>query len=516
MPREPIVTKGMSRRMNSLFRAVSEKREGTGDADEIAFARYAAAVARVDGLIEAPQTPGDRDPARIRARAEARLARVRRFLAAMGDPFERFPIVHVGGTSGKGSTAAAIAAILDAAGYRVGLHISPYLQVATEKLQVAGRLIGPDAFADLVSHVFAAYDDWRSAGGEALTYGEIWVALVAQHLANEAVDIGVIEVGAGGRFDLTNVVSPVVSVVTSIGFDHTATLGTTLAEIAWHKAGIIKPGAVAVTGVTGEEALAPILAEASRAGTTLHRIAPGVDFAVVATGPDGTLWRETLTGQEWPAAPGGFQAANAALAVAAVRRLADRGFPVSDAAIAAGLSRARLPGRVERMPEPAGGSPQPRVMLDGAHNPQKIGALVDDLDAVLPRGEAGRRVGVLGVLEAKDFVGLVGPLVPVIDELVVTSPRVLAKAGLDVATLAAAARAAGFHGPLTLEPNPGAATEAAMARMTGPDDAVLVTGSLYLVGNVRGRWYPERDVLRGRTSWPSPEGDDAPPPPAAS
>jgi folylpolyglutamate synthase/dihydropteroate synthase len=188
----------------------------------------------------------------------------------------------------------------------------------------------------------------------------------------------------------------------------------------------------------------------------------------------------------------------AALAVATARRLRERGFTIGDEAISTGLDQARMPGRVEFMP----GETSPRVLLDGAHNPQKIGALVADLDAILPRPAGARRIGVVGVLEAKDFSGLVGPLVPAIDELVATSPQVLSKAGLDVATLAAAAQAAGFHGPVTLEPDPGGAIDVALSRAAGPDDAVLVTGSLYLVGNVRGRWYPDEDVLRARTPWP--------------
>ena len=135
-----------------------------------------------------------------------------------------------------------------------------------------------------------------------------------------------IEVGAGGRFDLTNVVTPVVSVITSIGLDHTVTLGPTLGEIAWHKAGIIKPGAAAITGAVGAESLRPIEAAAAEAGTTLDRIALGRDIDVIETGPDGTRWREIATGHVWPAAPGGFQAMNAALAVATVRRLRERGY----------------------------------------------------------------------------------------------------------------------------------------------------------------------------------------------
>jgi len=411
----------------------------------------------------------------------------------------------VGGTSGKGSTATAIATILHIAGYKVGMHTSPYLQVATEKLWSGGELIGPGEFADRVDDLFMEYNAWLRAGGEALTYGEFWVALVARHLALEAVDIAVIEVGAGGRFDLTNVVTPIVSVITSIGLDHTVTLGPTLGEIAWHKAGIIKAGAAAITGAVGVESLGPIEAAAAEARTTLDRIEPGRDIDVLETGPDGTRWREVGTGHIWPAAPGGFQAMNAALAVAAVRRLRERGFDVSDDAITTGLDQARLPGRVELMPD----SNTPRVMLDGAHNPQKIGALVADLDAILPRKAQARRIGVLGVLEAKDFTGLVGPLVPAIDELVATSPQVLSKTGLNVEKLAAAAQAAGFHGPVTMEPDPRAAVDVALSRTAGSDDAVLVTGSLYLVGNVRSRWYPDEDILRARTPWPG-RGQDGP------
>jgi dihydrofolate synthase/folylpolyglutamate synthase len=154
-------------------------------------------------------------------------------------------------------------------------------------------------------------------------------------------------------------------------------------------------------------------------------------------------------------------------------------------------------------------------MLDGAHNPQKIAALVADLDAILPRTPTSRRIGVLGVLEAKDFSGLVRPLVPAIDELVATTPQVLSKAPLDVETLAAAARAAGFHGPVTLEPDPHTAIDVALSQATEPGDAILVTGSLYLVGNVRGRWYPDESILRSRTPWPAqaPDGSAGSPAP---
>jgi dihydrofolate synthase / folylpolyglutamate synthase len=464
--------------------------------------RYRQAVARTDALIEAPQTPVGKSPTEIRARAEHRLDRLRRFLGLLDDPHRAYPIVHVGGTSGKGSTAAAIAAILSAAGYRTGLHTSPYLQAATEKLQVDDRLIGPDAFAGLVDEILTAAERFAAAGNERLTYGEVWVALLALHFARERVDVAVIEVGAGGRFDLTNVVFPAVSVVTSVGLDHTVTLGPTIPEIAWHKAGIIKPGAPAVTAVTDPEALPPLVQEADRVGTTLERVVPGETFEVLETGPNGTRWRERRSGAPTlPAPPGRYQAANAATAVAAVRRLAERGFVVSEEAIVQGLTRVRLPGRFEAMPARPG---EPRVVLDGAHNPQKIGALAADLDRLLPRSGGARRVLVIGAVEAKAHAQMVGLLLPHLEAIVATSPRVLGKPGLPAAALVETVRAGGFTGPLLGEPEPLVAVERALRLANGPDDVVLVTGSLYVVGHVRERWYPEPAIVLGRTPWPPP------------
>src|SRR5215217_321229 len=213
---------------------------------------FRAAAARLDELIERTPAPADRSRQAVQARAEERMGRLRRFLARLGDPLLGYPVVHVGGTSGKGSTSTAIAAILHAAGYRVGLHTSPYLQTPAEKLQVDGRLVAPERFVALVDELFATHERWVAEGEVALTYGEAWVAMSALFFRAEAVDVAVLEVGAGGRFDLTNV-------VTTVGIDHTATLGDTIEAIAWHKAGIIKSGVPAVTAVTDHAAL-PILA----------------------------------------------------------------------------------------------------------------------------------------------------------------------------------------------------------------------------------------------------------------
>jgi len=464
------------------------------------FATYERAVAKINGLI-GPEPPDDGSPGAIRQRAEQRLDRVRRFLAFLGDPHLDYPIVHVGGTSGKGSTSTAIASILSAAGYRVGLHTSPYLQVATEKLALGDRLIGADAFAGLVDDVLDAMDRWRTRSrDDPLTYGELWVALTTRWLARERVDIAVIEVGAGGRFDLTNVVHPAVSVITSVGLDHVATLGNTLSEIAWHKAGIVKTGAPAITGVTAPEALAAIEEEVATVGTTLTRVVEGVSYRILHTDRHGARWTPIGTMARTPdqvfvtPLPGRFQVVNAALALAAVDALAARGFGVSDDALALGLRQARLPGRSETMP----GGP-PRVVLDGAHNPDKIVALASSLPLMVRSHRP--LVVVFGALASKGAEEMLGHLLPDADAMVLTEPRVLAKSTSPPLELATMVRASEFAGPVHVESSPLAALEIART-LAGPGGTVLVTGSLYLVGNVRGRWYPDAEVVVQQTPWP--------------
>ncbi|HEV2107746.1 MAG TPA: cyanophycin synthetase [Thermomicrobiales bacterium] len=466
-----------------------------------ALARYHEAVARTDALIERANTPEGKSPREIRDRAVLRMERVRRFLDLLGNPHRGYPIVHVGGTSGKGSTSTAIAAILTAAGYRTGLHTSPYLQAASEKLQIDGRLIGPDDFADLVDTAMRAHERWQAAGGERLTYGEIWIALLALSFTRERVDVAVIEVGAGGRFDLTNVVQPTVSVVTTVGLDHTVTLGGTIPEIAWHKAGIIKAGAPAVTAVSDASALKIIQAEANRAGVPLIHVAAGETFETLPPAGGRTRWRERRRGAEpgpvLTAPPGGYQSVNAATAVAAIRALPSDILRVPEDAIARGLATTRIPGRFETVQE------HPRVILDGAHNPEKVAALVTDLSA---RSDlTGKRlIVVVGVVEAKQHAEMVGLLVPYADSLVVTLAKVLAKPGTDASVLADEARAAGFTGPLAVESDAKAALDVALRWAEhAPESVILVTGSLYLVGNVRSRWYPDDAIVLQRTPWPT-------------
>ncbi|CAN5122520.1 folylpolyglutamate synthase/dihydrofolate synthase family protein [soil metagenome] len=451
---------------------------------------YQRAEEYVTGLIMGPPSPAPGSTKdEIRARAVERMSRLRAFLEHLGNPHLQYQTIHIGGTSGKGSTTSLVASILTASGYRTGSHVSPYLQVATEKLQINGQIAPAARYAALVQTMAQTVERWEALGNPRPTYGEFWVAMTFLYFAEEAVDIAVIEVGAGGRFDLTNVIQPAVAAITSIGYDHTVTLGNTLPEIAWHKAGILKPGAAAVTAVTSDEALPVIQDEAGSVGADLQIVRPEVAFRDVETDRDGTTFVDALSGRRMRVnLSGTFQATNGALAAATVRALDnDR---ITDDAIARGLASARFPGRLEIVQE------SPLVILDGAHNPEKIGHMVKSLP-----GLAGERqiILVFGVLESKNYAEMYAALRPYIGTLIATSPEVFAKPPVSAADIGGLADT-GIS--VEVEDSPSAAIERALS-LAGPGDVVLVTGSLYLVGNIRERWYPTERILDQGTPWPT-------------
>ena len=455
-------------------------------------ARYRWATGYLQALIQAPPGPPPGTPPEIvRLRAQRRLERLRDFLDYLGNPHRVYPVIHVTGTSGKGSTAAFIANILRVAGYRTGLHTSPYLQVETEKLQIAGQLIAPERFAEEVSTLDQAVRSWIARGGQPLTYGEFWTALVFQTLRSERVDVAVIEVGVGGRFDLTNIVLPEVAVITTVGLDHVRTLGPTIRDIAWHKAGIIKPGRPAITGVTDPELLAIIKAEAEAVGAPLMVVREGTDYRVISTGLD-TRLSDHHTGHVFPIGLfGSHQARNAALAVAAVRTFADRtGSRIDDETIARGLATTRFPGRFEIIQR------TPLVILDGAHNPQKMAALLEALSTLSVQG---RRLALFGVLDGHDALTMAAMLARSVDMIVITTPRAFLRTAADPVELAAACQAQGTHAVTVDDP---AEALALVLDMAQSDDLIVVTGSLYLVGHVREHWYPSSLILTQRTCWP--------------
>jgi dihydrofolate synthase / folylpolyglutamate synthase len=459
-----------------------------------ALEQYEWASRYLEGLIQwPPSPPADATPEEIRARAIARKERLRSFLHFIGNPHLAYRTIHVAGTSGKGSTSAFIASILTASGIRTGLHVSPYLQVETEKLQINDRLMSTQAFAYYVHELDAEVKRWTSSGNLPLTYGEFWVALTFYSFAREGCEYVVTETGAGGRFDLTNIVQPDVTVITSVGLDHVRTLGETIPEIAWHKAGIIKPGVSAVTTVEDPEALPVIRKEAMKQGVDLTELRRGVDYDWHWNDEEscGYLSAPGLTRPIRLPLAGPFQASNAAVAIRAVQMLPrKRGPRISATDIEAGIERTRFPGRVEFVQS------NPQVVLDGAHNPEKVSALVETL-TYLPY--PSQRYLVLGSLGGHDFRRVAEIMAPEADLVIITAPSAVERASAPIDEIIEIVIHSGRSYRVVLEPIDAVRTALGLA---GPSDQIVVTGSLYLVGAVREHWYPSRAILAQQTPFP--------------
>lgn len=463
-------------------------------------ARYEAAVEYLDSLLKwHTERPAGYDP-------QVHLTRERMLLRRWGDPHTRYPIAHITGTSGKGSTAAMLASILRAAGHHTGLHTSPYLQAYTEKIRLDEEYLSIAELGVLVDElrVHAAAMERGGVHGPP-SYFEATVGIALTAFARHHVDVAVLEVGIGGRHDSTNVVTPAVSVITNVGLDHTSILGHTRAAIAYQKAGIIKPGVPAVTAAAAPDALAVIRYEAEAYGaplTTVHVDDPAAPpqamrATIHALGQAGAIF--SLACGDWAlddltiAMLGAHQVANAATAAAAARVLGEAGLAVPDGAIRDGLARAFFPGRLEVMQRGPG---VPTVVIDGAHNPDKARSLVAAVQTLFP----GRRVVlVLGMVADKDTGAVLDILLPAAAAVVTTQAPILNRAVTPAADLAARIRARGL--PAEAEPDPQEAVQAALA-LAGPDDLVCVTGSLYLVGAVRQHWIATDTVAVRATSLP--------------
>lgn len=454
----------------------------TGAVGGVTAVGYDEAIAYLESCMRGRgEAPGDRVAA-----GEARMQAMRDLMAALGDPQAAFPAVHVGGTSGKGSTSVLLAAALQACGYRTGLHTTPYLQHATEKLVVNGAPIAPEGLAALVADLRAALADKPGLDRRA-SFVQRWTALVFMYFARQGVDLGVVEVSLGGRYDATNVVRPVVSVITNVGHDHLEALGPTIADVAWHKAGILKPGVPAVTAADLPEAVAVVEREAAVAAAPLWRVGRDVQVEGVRCDAAGTHLHVHTPARTWADVHlqlvGPHQAVNAATALAALDLLADQGFAVAPEAVLRALATATVPGRFELVQR------DPLVVLDGAHNPEKAASLAAALRAAYPRQ---RVTFVLAVGASKQLPHILDPLLPLAASVVCTEASVTGKPAVPAHRLADAVRGRGVAAGA--EPDTAAAVEAALA-LAGSEGLVCVTGSLYLVGMVRGRWRPGVDLV---------------------
>lgn len=412
-----------------------------------------------------------------------------RLCALLGDPQNSLRAVHVAGTNGKGSTCACLESVLRAAGYRVGLYTSPFLQHYTERIRIDGLRVDEAAFFAAFDPVHAAVEALRAEGLRPTPF-EIGTALAFLAFAQADADLCVIEVGLGGRFDPTNVLTPLVCAIASIGLDHQAILGDTLPDIAGEKAGIMKPGVPVVTAAASPEIEAVFAARAAEVGAP-WRFLTGDEMKPLPADPSMALVAQHVAfacdgwvlPELWLRLLGAHQLRNAALALAALAELKRIGLPISDEAVVQGLARVRWPGRLEYV---AGA---PAILLDGAHNAQGAQALAA-FAKTLPEGAA--RVLLCGVLEEKLSPEMLGALAELAPRAAATAPQ--ERRAVPPEALAGELEQRGVRTEVCGD----AASALAQARaIAGAAGIVIVAGSLYLVGEVRALLCEEGAIRDG-------------------
>jgi dihydrofolate synthase/folylpolyglutamate synthase len=417
--------------------------------------------------------------------------------AALGNPQNRFLSIHVAGTNGKGSVSAMLAEIMRAHGFKTGLYTSPHLARIEERIRVNGVMISPRRFRERLTALRAVIDREMAGGKLAYhpTYFEVVTALAFVEFAEREVDVAVLETGMGGRFDATNVVRPLVSVITTIAKDHEKHLGATLDKIAFEKAGIVKPGVPVVCGVRGGAALRVIRRIArERQAPLIEVFAPGRTLET-RRASDG--YRFAYRG-EWdtyvftPGLAGRHQGANAATAIAAAEVLSRIWRPLDKAKILEAVRETRWEGRLETVRR------RPLVLLDGAHNIEGVTALAAHIRDVIRRPV----VLVFAAMEDKDLRAMTRILFPVAATVILT--RVPYKRSATPEALLAAGPP--FKNPVFIEPDTRKAVALALAlsgtgrgtrtrgtalqgspefRGACPHAAVVIAGSLFLIGEVK-------------------------------
>jgi dihydrofolate synthase/folylpolyglutamate synthase len=397
------------------------------------------------------------------------LERTEVLLSRLGDPHRAYPVIHVGGTNGKGSTAHALAAILRAAGLRVGLYTSPHLLRFTERIQVDGEEIPPAELVNLLEQVLGA------AQGIPVTFFEVATALGFLHFARASVEVAVVEVGLGGRLDATNVVTPLCVVVTSVGLDHCEHLGSTLAAIATEKAGIIKTGRPVVAGALQPEARNVLAKAAQERGALLHLLQRDFEAQRESSTDEGErFWYRgrRVVGPLEVSLRGPHQVENAAVAAYAAELSGELGLPVREAHLSQGLGRLRIPGRFTVIPG------DPPLVLDAAHNPEAANALAKALNE---RFGGRPRVLLFGVLEDKEHLGILQALAAQVEGVVAVRPHSVR--ARDPAEVVRSCQDLGLVAEVALDVESGLARARALA---GPGGLIVVTGSFYtLAGAMR-------------------------------
>ena len=403
------------------------------------------------------------------------LTRMELLLRRLDNPHLGLPTAHITGTKGKGSTAALISSVLGAQGYRPGLFTSPHLHSFRERIQYMNQPVTEEEFASLVEELWPTVERMNRdvTYGEVTTF-ELLTAMAFTHFKGQGADVQVVEVGLGGRLDSTNLVKPSVCVITSISLDHTHILGDTVEQIAEDKAGIIKPGSVAVVGPQVPQVMGVIKRVCREKGVPLVSVERECSWTRRASDLDGQSFRLSTSWGEfdlWTPLLGGHQLENAATALAALQMMAQRGLSLSRDALDRGFRSVKWPGRLEVLGR------APLLVADGAHNPHSAGRLVEALKECF---EFRRLIGVVGTLADKGLEGIAKELAKGLSIAVATRSRHPRSAS--PATVAAAFDKLGVEAHQVA--TTGDALEHAMG-LANEDDLVVVTGSLFVVAEAR-------------------------------
>lgn len=402
------------------------------------------------------------------------LERIRSLLESLGNPHLSFPSILIGGTNGKGSTCAILAEILTRAGYRTGLYTSPHMERFTERIRVDGKEVESEKMAELVERLRIVVEN-RGIGE--VTFFELVTAMAFLHFAEEGIDIGVVEVGMGGRLDATNILDPIITIVTTVSKDHEEFLGRKIEEIAEEKGGIIRKGIPLITGAKGR-ALKVLKRIVEEKGA--HLKVAGKDFHIRERGEGlfdyhGTgIYRSLELSLK-----GRHQILNASLAVSAVESLAEKGFRIDERAVREGLKGVRWPGRLELLD--MGGK---RILLDAAHNPSGARALRAYL-TTFPCRDLYLVVGMMRDKRIRDFLR---PFAQLARSVILTQPK--GERAASVETLLAISRA--YNQNSTGIRDVEEALEYGL-ELTGKEDLLCVTGSIFLLGEAKA-WLRERAV----------------------
>ncbi len=404
------------------------------------------------------------------------LTQVERILNAIGNPHKEIQVIHIGGTNGKGSTAAMMSSILQKEGYQVGLYTSPHLIRFTERIKVNGKEIEEEEVATLAG--------WMRKEIEAadipspFTFFDFTTAMALHYFKQKLVDLAILEVGLGGRLDSTNVVDPLISIITNIAKDHEKYLGKSILKIAREKAGIIKKGKPLITAATQPQVLRLFSKVCQEKGSPYFRV--GKEFRYVRA-EDGDFDYEGLNRKLWSIhlnLKGFHQVINATTALGAMEVLEDLGYRVSTDAMIDGLREVDWSGRLEMV------SSSPRVILDGAHNPAGALVLKESLEKEF---EYQHLILLIGIMKDKDIQSMLHLLAPLADHIILTQPHT------DRATPPSLLKKAlGQNGEKAeIAEDLKEAIERGLS-LTQEEDLLCITGSLYTVGEARAYFHPKR------------------------